>query len=507
MGAGLEGSFDAAARRELVALIAANPALLLLRGAPAGTSLAAVMFVSTGAYLGLAAGLMMTFTAVRHTRGDEDAGRAELVRSTVVGRAVPLLATLVAGLVELAVVVVAVLVAGLAVGMPAGGMLLVAGGVGLVGVGGLLIGVLAGQAMATSRGANGLAALVVGAWFLLRGTGDALGTASADLTRVESGWPVWLSPIGWATQTHPFAEEPWTPRAAPLALFVPTLLVLLAATLLAERRRELGGSLLAARRGPARASGRLGTSLGLAVRLQRGAALGWLLAAVVMGLTVGRLAPAVADAFAANDTLRQLLDTLSGGGVDLVQSFLLAIAGVVSALASAAAMQAATRMRAEELAHGEHVLATPTSRLAWFGSMLAVGLATAVGVLAVFSLTAGLSLQVSGDGRLLDALAVGVAMLPAPVAYLAAGALIVALVPGTASWLGWLLVFGLLLLGQFAPLFGPDWDWLHDLSPFTHLANPLADDPDWRATGWLLVASVAGLVVATAVLRRRDATV
>ena len=68
---GLGAAFDEEARRGLVALLSAQPALLLLRGAPAGISLGAVMFVSTYAYLALMVGFMMTFFAVRHSRGDE----------------------------------------------------------------------------------------------------------------------------------------------------------------------------------------------------------------------------------------------------------------------------------------------------------------------------------------------------------------------------------------------------------------------------------------------------
>ncbi|MCR8672084.1 polyketide antibiotic transporter, partial [Agrococcus sp. HG114] len=216
---------------------------------PAGTGLGAVMFVSTYAYLALMVGLMMTFFAVRHSRGDEDAGRAELVRGTAVGRWAPLASTLLAGAVELAIVCGLTLAVSVALGLPATGSALMALALAGVGLIGMLVGLLAGQVLPTSRAANGAAAIVVGAWFFVRGIGDALGEPSDDLTRVESAWPAWLSPIGWGAQAHPFADAPWEPDGTPLLLFVPAALLLGGLVAALESRRELGSALVAERHG------------------------------------------------------------------------------------------------------------------------------------------------------------------------------------------------------------------------------------------------------------------
>ncbi len=510
---GLGAAFDEEARRGLVALLSAQPALLLLRGAPAGISLGAVMFVSTYAYLALMVGFMMTFFAVRHSRGDEDAGRAELVRGTAVGRWAPLAATLLAGVLELALVCGATLAVSLLLGLDALGSLLLVGALAGVGVVAMLVGLLAGQVFPTSRAANGAAAIVVGAWFFVRGIGDALGEPSADLTRVESAWPVWLSPIGWGAQTHPFADEPWQPDGTPLLLLPAAALVLGLLVVALESRRELGRSLLPERGGRGRGSGALGwrpagAPIGLTARLLRGAALGWLVVAAAIGVLAGRLAPVVADALEDVAQLRAIVERLGEeAGGDTVATFMTAFAGIVGVLASAAAMQGVLRLRHEEQAHGELVLATIVRRTGWLGAHVLLGLLTGLAVLAVFTLVAGASLAAGGDDRWSQLVAIATTHLPLVAVYLAAAAALVAFLPWTVAWLGWVLLIGLMLAGDFAPLLGESWEWIENLSPFHWVANPLAADPDWTGSWWLLGIAAALLAAAVVGFRRRDALV
>ncbi|GEK80043.1 ABC transporter permease subunit [Agrococcus baldri] len=510
---GLGATFDEEARRALVAVLSAQPALLLLRGAPAGIGLGAVMFVSTYAFLAVMAGFMMTFFAVRHSRGDEDAGRAELVRGTAVGRWAPLASMLLAGAVQLAVLCAAILAVSLPLGLEPVGSLLLAAALAGVGAVAMLVGLLAGRIFPTSRAANGAAAIVVGLWFFVRGVGDALGEPSADLTRVEAAWPVWLSPIGWGAQTHPFADAPWQPDGTPLLLFVAAVLVLLALVVALESRHELGGSLLPERGSRGAGSVLLGWSpagapLGLTGRLLRGSVLGWVLVGVALGVLVGRLAPVVASALEDVEQLRAIVGQLGAqSGGDAEAMFMTALAGIVGVIACAAAMQGVLRLRHEEAAHGEIVLATAASRLGWLGSHLLVGAVTALAVLAAFTLSAAGALAVDGDDRWGQLTAIAATHLPLVAIYLAAAAAIVAFLPSTAAWLGWVLLIGLLLVGDFAPLLGEAWEWLQNLSPFHWVANPLADDPDWTGSWWLLGIAAALLIAAAVRFRRRDALV
>lgn len=510
---GVGAAFDEQARRGLVALLSAQPALLLFRGAPAGTSLGAVMFVSTFNYLAVMVAFMMTFFAVRHSRGDEDAGRAELIRGTAVGRWAPLVSTLLAGGIELLVVCGATFAASVALGLPALGSLLLAAALAGVGVAAMLVGLLAGQVFPTSRSANGAASVVVGVWFFVRGIGDALGEPSADLTRVESSWLSWLSPMGWGALAHPFADAPWAPDVTPLLLLLAAAAVLGVVVVALESRRELGRSLLPERAGRATGSRLLGwrpagAPVGLTVRLLAGATIAWAVVGLVMGLLAGRMAPIVAGALGDNPALRTIVTSLGAdGGSDVEGTFITAIAGILAVVACAAAMQAVLRLRHEEQAHGELVLATPVRRAGWLGSHLLLGALGGLSTLAVFTVVAGASLAADDDDRWSQLARIAVAHLPLVAVYLAVAAGLVAFLPATVAWLGWVLLIGLMLVGEFAPLFGEAWEWVERISPFHWVANPLAAEPDWTGSWWLLGIAAALLVASAVRFRRRDALV
>ncbi|MGM1029121.1 MAG: ABC transporter permease [Actinomycetota bacterium] len=510
---GVGAAFDEEGRRGLVALLSAQPGLLLLRGAPAGTSLGAVMFVSTYAFLAVMVAFMMTFFAVRHSRGDEDAGRAELVRGTAVGRWAPLVAALLAGAVELLVVCAATFGASVALGLPALGSLMLAAALAGVGAIAMLVGLLAGQVFPTSRSANGAASIVVGAWFFVRGIGDALGQPSADLTRVESAWPSWASPIGWGALAHPFADEPWAPDGTPLLLFPAAAAALAVVVVALESRRELGRSLLPERAGRGTGSAPLGwhpagAPLGLTGRLLRGATISWAVVGVVMGLIAGRMAPVIAGALDDNASLRALVAQLGEeAGGDSEGTFITAIAGILGVIASAAAMQAVLRLRHEEQAHGELVLATPVRRSGWLGSHALLGVLAALATLGAFTVVTGASLAADGGDRWGQLVDIAVTHLPLIAIYLAVGAALVAFLPSTVGWLGWVLLIGLMLVGEFAPLLGDAWAWIENLSPFHWIANPLAAEPDWTGSRWLLGIAVVLLAASAVRFRHRDALV
>ncbi len=510
---GVGAALDESARRGLVALLAAQPALLLVRGAPAGVGLGAVVFVSTFAFLAMMTAFMMTFFAVRHARGDEDAGRAELVRGTAVGRWAPLVSTLLAGAIELLVVSGATFAASVALGLPAAGSLLLAAALAGVGVTAMLVGLIAGQVFPTSRAANGAASVVVGAWFFVRGIGDALGEPSADLTRVVSAWPSWASPIGWGTLAHPFADEPWSPDGTPLLLFVAAAVVLGAIVVALEARRELGRSLVPERPGRASGSALLGWRpagwpVGLTGRLLLGAGIAWALVGIVLGVMAGRVVPLIATGLDDNPALRAFIEQLGAeGGGDTEATFITALAGMLGVIACAGAMQAVLRLRHEEQAHGELVLATPVQRSGWLGSHLLLGALIGVGTLAAFTVATGASLAASDAARWGQVVAIAGTHLPLVAIYLAVAAALVAFLPSTVTWLGWVLLIGLMLVGEFAPLLGDAWAWIERASPFHWVANPLADDPDWTGSWWL-VAIAAGLLAAAVLrFRHRDALV
>ena len=86
----------AAARRAAAEAVNAAPALVALYGRIYDPSnLGGIAMLKMTGFGGVLVAILMALTVIRHTRGDEEAGRTELMRAGVLGRQAPLLATLI----------------------------------------------------------------------------------------------------------------------------------------------------------------------------------------------------------------------------------------------------------------------------------------------------------------------------------------------------------------------------------------------------------------------------
>ncbi|MDH6182118.1 ABC-2 type transport system permease protein [Microbacteriaceae bacterium SG_E_30_P1] len=493
---------EEAERAAIVAVAAANPAFLFLRGLPDGTSVGVVAFFQAFSFTAVLAGLMSTFLVARHTRADEEQGRGELVQSTPVRRASPLLATVALGVIA-NVVLAALVAAGYAAsGLPIEGSVmtgLATGSTGLVFVG---VGALVAQAAPTGRATNGIAAAAVGVAYLVRGVGDALGTPSDDLTRVVPSALSWASPIGWAQATRPFAE----PTPLPLALSLATFALLTLAAVLVRARRDLGSSILPESAGRASAGFGGRSVLGLAWRLQHGTLLGWSIGAAVLGAIAGALAPVVADAVAGNDSLAQLIASLSPGTeADTAAVFTTAILGMTGVLAAASGVQAVLRLRSEEQeGRAELLLSTPTSRWVWAGSTMFIAAISVFAVCLVGGVATGALLVASGNPEALgEYAAAGLAHAPAALVFVALTGLVFAALPRLTVAVGWSILVVGLVLGQFGELLDLP-EWAQDISPFRHSSAVPVEAFDAGAAAALVAIAVGGVILALAVLRRRS---
>jgi ABC-2 type transport system permease protein len=506
VGAAISGQFaDEAERRSIVALASANPAFLFLRGLPDGFSIGAVAFFQAFTFTSVLAGLMSTFLVVRHTRADEELGRAELIGSTPIRRSAALAATITLGLIANALLTVVVAVGYTVGGLPAGGSVaaaLAVGSVGLFFVGATAVVV---QALPSGRASNGVAAALVGAAYLVRGIGDALGAPNTQLTQVTPSALSWLSPIGWGQATRPFSE----PTLAPLLLAAAGFGLLSIAALMVRSRRDLGASLVPERGG--RPQARLGgrSVLGLAWRLQRSTLLGWCVAVAVLGSIAGGLGPVVAEAVEGNPSLSNLIASLlPGTTADLVDVFTAALLGIGGVLAAAAGVQAILRLRAEETeGRAELLLATPVSRPRWVGATLIVATGSVLAVCAVTGAATGIAIaRSSADSAALARFtAAALAHAPAALVFVAITALLFAILPKLTIPLGWgLLVIGL-VIGQFGALLQLP-EWLQNVSPFHHSAALPVEVLNVASASILLATAVLGTGLALLFIRRRDVT-
>lgn len=495
---------SALARVQVLRLAVTDPTILVLRGLPQGPSMAALTFFEIFTFLALLAGLMNTFLAVRHSRAEEESGRAELVGATPAGRLLPTVATVVHAVVANILLALVTALGFIAVGLPADGSFLtgaVTAGAGLAFFG---VGLLLAQVMSTSRGANGFAAGVVVAAYLLRGIGDATGTPFGDGTHLTASWPSWLSPIGWGQQAAPYTANDWRPVLLQLGFAA----VLVAGVFALQSVRDSGAGLIAERPGRATAPATLSGVVGLAWHLQRPTIIGWAVGGVLGGLLAGSLSSSINSSLAADPNLAGIREALrrigAGGSGPLTPLFISAIFAIVGVLAAACAVQGVIRLRQEEQSGtAETLLATPVSRTGWMFSFVAVGVGAVVAVLLVAAIASGLSSVAAGE----DASTIGysfaaaAAQLPVALVYLGVLTLVFVVLPTWTIPVGW----AALGLGAFVGIFGGLIDLpegIRHLSPFAD-APVVVGDVDWTGGWWMLAITVASLVAAAALIRRR----
>ncbi|MET0932664.1 MAG: hypothetical protein ABWX56_03050 [Mycetocola sp.] len=493
---------DVSERTLLVQLASANPAIMFIRGVPQGTGAAAVLIFTVLAFLGVLVGLMNTFLAVRHLRAEEESGRADLVASTPAARTFPPLATLLYGLLVNAVLAVAVAGCLILAGQDPSGSFVTGLALAAIGVVFLTVGGVASELMPSARAANGLAVGVLLFTYLLRGIADAFGTVSADGLSVESAWPAWLSPIGWAQKTRPFTDD----NLAPLLLNVAAAAVLVGLAVLVMARRDTGASVLATNSGRMTALPTLAGPFGLAWRLQWPSIVAWCVGAAAFGVFGGSLGTAVASSDLGNSPIADQLARLSRGGDTLTEAFISVIFTIVGVVAAGCAIQAIVRMRQEE-AHvgGELVLATPVSRDHWAGAFIGIGAIAVVLVLVTGATASVLAALAVGapEESIEDSVLAALAQLPAALLFLAVVALVWSVVPRLTAGLGWGLLALSVFLGIFGALVGLP-DWTAELSPFSHSPVPSGADTDW--TEGIVMAGLALMAGGTAfvLFRRRD---
>lgn len=444
--------------------------------------------------LGLAAvlvGLMSVLIITRHTRAEEETGRAELVRSTVVGRHAHLAAAFaVAAIANLTLALL------LTVGL---------GGLGIEGIttgsallyglahasAGLLFAAVAAvtvQITAHARAASGMALAVIGAAYALRAVGDVGDNALS-----------WASPIGWLQRTYVFVDNRWWPLLLTLALAAAT-----AATAFGlSTRRDVGAGLRASRPGRPDASAALATSFGLAVRLHRGMLTGFGVAVLLLGAMYGSILGNAEDMLKDVDQLSDALERI--GGTTMADSLAAVTMMVVAVVAAVHAVMATLRARGEETAgRAEPLLATGVSRTRWLAGHLAVALLGSTALMALAGLGFGAAGAASlGDGSAFPRL-LGAALVYAPALWVTVGVAVTLYgwLPGAGS-LAWVVPAYAFLIGYVGPLLNLP-DWTNRLSPFGHVPRLPAAPMDWTALAVLTLVAAALIGLGLAGFARRD---
>jgi ABC-2 type transport system permease protein len=496
MPVGVASGFDAlyptpAELEQAAIVVGGNPGMVAFLGHVNAPTLGGMTAWRIGAFLVVGVGIMSVLTLTRHTRAEEQTGRRELIGSTAVGRHAPLVAAV--GVVATANLLIGGLGAlglvayGLEVpGSVALGAATIAGGWAFVGITAILA-----QLSESSRATAGMGLASIGVSFLMRVAADTSPTFE---------FLGWISPIGLAQRVRPFAGERWWV----VALLVGAAAAAVAVGQVMAGRRDVGSGIFTIRAGPARAGPSLSGPFGLALRLQRGTILAWVVGFAVFGGLMGSVTQAFVELLEETPALAEIIESV--GGVAVIQdAFLASILGMFAVVAAAHGIQAVQWLRTEEVeGRLDIILSTPTARLRWLASHAVVGLGVPVLdlIVAGASAGAGYGITLGEPGQVMRVAAGALAQVPATWVLVGLGLALFGLAPAAtrAVWptLG---VAGLVtLLGRGFGL--PQ--WVLDISPFTHSPQMPGGDLEVLPLLVLVVVAAGGIMAGLVGFRRRD---
>ena len=436
-------------------------------------------------------------TATRLLRGEEDAGRLELLLAGPTTRrraAVQALAGLGAGLAALFVMTAAgTIITGhvRAVDFSVSrciyfSVTLVAGAAVF-----LAVGALTSQLAGTRRQAAAMAGTVFGFCYAVRMVADS-----------ESGlhWLVWLSPLGWIEESRPLTS----PRPLALLPVLLLIIVIVAVTVRLAGVRDLGAAFWrqsdSARPRLALTSGPVRLAL-LELRLP---ALGWLFGITAFSVLLGTVAESSDKDATGDRPVQQAISRVGGHGSPVAAYLGLTFLILALAIALIAAGQA-TAIRSEEAdGHLENLTVRTVSRSSWLRArlLLAAALVLMAGVLAGIGTWTGTIGQHStiSAGSLLAA---GVNVVAPSLLLLGLGALVFGLRP---RWTA-LVVYGYLAWSFLVEFIGAAVQvshWILDTSVFFHIAPAPVTSPDWASVAIIAGLGVAGALAGGFALNRRD---
>jgi ABC-2 type transport system permease protein len=486
----------AAERQRLAATFGANHAASALFGpAPQLQTVAGFTVFKVSMLLIIIGAIWGLMTSTRLLRGDEDAGRLELLLDGPTTRARAAGQVLAGAGAGAGVIWAVTALLTVAVGRSptvrfgVSASLYFALAMAASAVMFLAVGAVTSQLAPSRRQAAGYAAVFLGVSYGLRMVADA-GPGLHGL--------IWVSPLGWVEQLQPLTD----PRPLALIPIAAFTAVLAALAVLLAGRRDVGAGMWPDRSTRAPRVRLLSGATGLTVRLALPAALGWAAGVAIAAVLIGTVAKSAGATIEGSE--RQIFARLGspGSGAAAFSGIAFLILAIVIAFQAASVVNAA---RAEE-AEGrlDHVLAAPVSRSRWFGGRLLAGIAALFlsGIAAGVFTWIGEAAQ-GGGVSFPAALDAGINVIPPALFALGVGALAAGLWPRRAGTVVYVVV-GWSVLIQFAGGFAAQSHWVLDTSLFHQMASAPAVPPDWRVNGILTGLGLAAMLLGATAFRHRD---
>ncbi len=487
-----EATYPDQASRDVVVRLGQDPAIRILQGVPAGTSIGAFVVWDAGWILQLIVGVWAVVATSRLVRGDEDAGRTELLLAGRVRARSALGAQLGVLFLVCGAVGLAVLVGLAAPGTAIRGAALF--GAQVAGFGATMVAATAVVAqLVGSRGrVVGIAASGLGAAVLVRMIAN-----SAD----SRSWVAWLTPLGWNDRLAPYGADNAEVLLVPLA--ATGVLVAVAAVL--RGGRDAGASVVT-RHGVARSRDVwLSSPLAFAWRSSIGVLLGWVAGLAAFGAAIGALLPSIVAFVEGDPGYAQVLAALGLDVASLELGYVAMMGGIVGVIIALYAVWRLGAARAEEDSQRlEHLLVRPVPRWRWLGGHVLLAAACAALLAGVTASAMWVGARGAGaDLALADALAAMLNGLPAAAIFLGLAVALLGVAPRLVVPVGASTAMAAYVLQAV----GPALDWppvVVAISPFHHLAL-VPVDPFATTSSLVMVGIGAALaVVGVAAFQRRD---
>lgn len=482
-----------------MAAFSSSPALVLIGGPCYGfdeITMARFVVGMYGTTLMIIAALMGIFTVSRHTRAEEQTGRAELLRSGVIGRHAMLGAALVEVLL-MSVVATALMTTVFYTSAAEPGSLassfLFAASIGVVGL------VFAGVAAVTvqlstfSKASSSIAGAILAVSFAVRGLGDMSETQNGDF-----GWLSWLSPLGWSLNTAPLTYDRWWP----LLLSLATTLALVVTGFALQSRRDLGAGIIHTKLGSATAPSWFGSPAALAWRLQRTPLAWWTVAMAAVGAMLGFFVKPMADnARSFPDALLAIFGGVEGM-VDGYLGFMAIYSAIIISIYSIHSVQA--MWTEENSGRVTPVLATAVSRPGWVGAWILTPVLGTLWLFAVAGASMGVGAAVTmDDWGLFGEVALGhLAHTPTALVFLGLAVLLYGVAPRTIG-VTWVVLGYSAFMSFFGEMLKLD-DAILNTSVFRHIGQYPAQDISWLAVGIVAVLAAVLAALGVVLFTRRD---
>ena len=419
-----------------------NPAMVAMLGPPItliNNTFGALYTNMMHVFTAITVGIMNIFLVVRHSRGDEELGRFEVLRSLPVGR----LANIGAVLDTAAIVNIALsLVMGLVMfafspaEMTFGGSMLFAASLGAFGLVMAATTAVFCQLTASAKSAVSYSFIALAGFYFLRALGDmqnatsfipeAGGTAQMSIISL-------LSPLGLSFRTYAFAGDYWWPIA--VLLFIAVALAAIALKLASVR--DIGRGLLPERPGKAHGGRLLRRPGGLTFRLTRNILIGFVVGVFLLGASYASVMGGIDEFIAGNEMYQNLIlspaeislvrneetgqvtaylrgevfrildsddqivelmhEVIAHAGFTLTEMFASTISGLMAFVSLVPGLLVILKMKAEERAErGELILATSTCRVKHYIGYIAIAMVS----VAVMQFALGLGLYATASAIL-----------------------------------------------------------------------------------------------------------